>query len=62
MFLVTCEWFAMCANETDEAADHPILGPVPICPRCAKKMEITPQYKIINECTVEPMTETEISQ
>ncbi|WP_165589016.1 hypothetical protein [Mycolicibacterium conceptionense] len=32
-----CEWFALCTNETSTAASHPVLGPVPICVRCATK-------------------------
>jgi hypothetical protein len=31
-----CEWFALCENVTDKVADHPILGPIPCCDRCAK--------------------------
>jgi len=45
-FEVMCEWFAMCANMTSDAASHPIMGPVPICSRCASKMEITPGFTI----------------
>ena len=44
----TCEWFALCDNPTSEAADHPVLGPVPICERCAAKLGITPIYDIIS--------------
>ena len=43
---ITCQWFARCANPTTEAASHPVLGPVPICPRCAQKLGITPEYDI----------------
>jgi hypothetical protein len=43
-FTVTCEWFARCANQTSRAAGHPILGPVPICDRCAERMDIEPEY------------------
>lgn len=33
----TCEWFALCTNQTSTAAEHPVLGPVPVCVRCAAK-------------------------
>lgn len=46
MFEVMCEWFAMCANMTSDATAHPIMGPVPICTRCAAKCEITPEFTI----------------
>lgn len=34
----TCQWFALCANETTTALPHPILGPVPCCERCARQV------------------------
>jgi hypothetical protein len=30
-----CEWFLMCKNDAAGTADHPVLGRVPICERCA---------------------------
>lgn len=49
MASVTCEWFALCANQTSQAADHPILGPVPICERCATKLGVIPTHDITTE-------------
>jgi hypothetical protein len=46
MITVVCEWFALCTNDTDKASTHPVLGPVPICDRCAKRMGITPDLEI----------------
>lgn len=37
----TCAWFALCANDADGVVDHPILGQVPTCTRCATKAEQT---------------------
>lgn len=36
----TCEWYALCENEADGVVDHPILGKVPTCRRCAEKHEL----------------------
>ena len=44
--VVVCEWFARCTNLTSLAASHPVLGPVPICERCAAKLDIVPDYDI----------------
>lgn len=30
-----CEWFAMCDNRAIGTLPHPVIGPVPICERCA---------------------------
>jgi hypothetical protein len=38
-----CEWFALCTNPTTVALPHPILGPTPCCPRCARKMGMADQ-------------------
>lgn len=36
--MYTCEWFLLCANDTDKGIEHPILGLVPCCERCAKSL------------------------
>lgn len=36
---VTCQWFALCDHEATTTRPHPILGDVPICDRCDKKVE-----------------------
>lgn len=36
---VWCEWFARCGNEAWSLEPHPILGDVPICQRCADKLD-----------------------
>lgn len=36
---VTCEWWAMCANDATGVEPHPVIGDVPICDRCAAKLE-----------------------
>lgn len=38
-----CQWFALCANETDQCIIHPILGPTPCCRRCARKLDMEDQ-------------------
>ncbi len=35
----TCQWFALCDNQATGTLAHPILGEVPICDRCAAKVE-----------------------
>lgn len=34
-----CRWWALCDQEADGTRQHPILGAVPICPRCREKVE-----------------------
>jgi len=34
----TCQWFALCTNGTTQGVNHPVLGLVPCCTRCAEKM------------------------
>lgn len=34
---VICEWFALCDNVAHGVVEHPVLGYVPICERCAEK-------------------------
>ena len=41
----TCEWFALCRNESVGTVPHPVLGDVPICQRCADKMELTDRLR-----------------
>lgn len=33
-----CEWFLFCENEATSEQSHPILGRVPICDRCQKRL------------------------
>jgi hypothetical protein len=35
-----CMWFALCDNDAATTRPHPILGDVPICTRCATKIDI----------------------
>jgi hypothetical protein len=44
-----CEWFALCTNTTDTYIEHPILGPVPCCARCAAQVGGTELLKKIPE-------------
>lgn len=37
----TCEWFALCTNQTTQGIDHPILGVVPCCERCRNMLDMT---------------------
>lgn len=34
-----CQWFALCKNAATQTRPHPILGDVPICDRCAKRVD-----------------------
>jgi hypothetical protein len=34
-----CQWFLLCDNLATKTRKHPILGEVPICDRCDKKVE-----------------------
>jgi hypothetical protein len=36
-----CEWFARCPNPADGVVDHPVLGNVPTCQRCADRFELS---------------------
>lgn len=41
---VTCEWFALCTNDATGTAEGLIGGTwcnVPICSRCANKLDLT---------------------
>lgn len=35
-----CEWMVLCFNPTANAANHPIIGLVPVCDRCATRFEL----------------------
>ena len=37
---VMCGWFALCDHVADGYVEHPALGPVPTCQRCATKCEL----------------------
>ena len=34
-----CEWFLRCDNVADRLVDHPLLGGVPTCERCAARAQ-----------------------
>lgn len=38
--MIACEYYALCTNRTDRYTDHPILGRVPTCARCAARHEL----------------------
>lgn len=38
----TCQWFVLCDHPAVGTVNHPILGDVPICARCAKRFDLTP--------------------
>ncbi len=40
-FEAVCGWFAKCTNPANGVADAGPAGHVPVCQRCAVKMEIT---------------------
>lgn len=33
-----CQWFALCENTAEDTEPHPVLGDVPVCPRCKAKV------------------------
>ena len=35
-----CRWYALCDNAADGYVEHPILGDVPTCERCASRHEL----------------------
>lgn len=35
----TCQWFLLCDNPAVTTEPHPKLGDVPICRRCADKLQ-----------------------
>lgn len=47
---VTCELFLLCENEATGVVEHPILGYVPGCKRCATKLDavlIPAEFEIV---------------
>lgn len=38
-----CEWFALCDHEAVGLVAHPIIGSVPVCQRCADKLDMKPE-------------------
>lgn len=34
-----CAWFLLCENDATTTRNHSVLGDVPICDRCDKKVE-----------------------
>lgn len=36
-----CEYYALCTKLADGVVEHPILGSVPTCRRCADKHDLT---------------------
>ena len=41
--MTTCKWFALCDHPAVGTVNHPALGAVPICARCAKRFDLTPE-------------------
>lgn len=35
-----CEWFLLCTNPAAGFVEHPTLGPVPTCTRCATRFDL----------------------
>lgn len=38
--VLLCAWYARCTRPAVGATPHPILGPVPVCQRCADRHEL----------------------
>lgn len=36
-----CMWFALCTNDSAGVVEHPLLGYVPTCQRCADAHDLT---------------------
>lgn len=51
VMMLVCQYFAGCTNGTLTVYDHPILGLVPTCVHCARKMHIP--MKDLQEVTLE---------
>lgn len=41
----TCQWFARCSNPADGIVEHPILGEVPCCDRCARQLDLPIEHR-----------------
>lgn len=37
---VVCEWYALCTNAAVGVVEHPVLGDVPCCRRCADRHDL----------------------
>lgn len=35
-----CQYFALCPNDAAGVVEHPVLGDVPCCERCATKFDL----------------------
>jgi hypothetical protein len=42
MVVPTCAWFALCDHDAVGTVEHPVLGDVPICQRCADRFGMKP--------------------
>lgn len=40
--LNVCKWYVLCFEPAIGVVDHPVLGQVPCCQRCADKHGMTP--------------------
>ena len=40
----TCQWFALCDNEAHGTVEHPVLGLVACCDRCARRFNLVVTY------------------
>jgi len=47
----TCEWFVLCDEPAFALIEHPVLGDVPICRRCAQKLQILIECKPLEGAT-----------
>jgi hypothetical protein len=36
---VICSWFALCDRPATDVVQHPVLGGVPVCARCKRRVE-----------------------
>jgi len=36
-----CEWYALCDHTAIGTVNHPVIGDVPVCQRCADKHDMT---------------------
>jgi len=47
VMMLVCQYFGACTNGTLTVYDHPVLGPVPTCVRCARKAHVANDLKPI---------------